>query len=68
MSQFAADWQTFRQFALAADLADGGAAAAQLHLGIDLGAAVCAILEREPDESWSPRPEAWGEAPERGAF
>ncbi|WP_428503779.1 hypothetical protein [Roseateles sp.] len=68
VSQFAADWQTFRQFALAADVADGGAAAAQLHLGIDLGAAVCAILERERDASWLPRPELWGEAPERGAF
>ena len=68
VSQFAANWESFRQFALAADLADGAAAAAQLHLGIDLGAAVCAILEREPDASWAPRPEAWGEEPERGAF
>ena len=68
VSQFAADWETFRRFALAADLSDGAAAAAERHLGIDLGAAVCAVLERDSDPSWSPRPEAWHGVPERGAF
>ena len=68
VSQFAADWDPFRQFALAADLADGAASSARQHLGIDLGAAVCAILEREPDPSWAPRPAAWHGDPERGAF
>lgn len=68
VSQFAADWEQFRPFALAANMADGGAASAQQHLGIDLGAAVCAVLEREPDPFWAPRPEAWRGDPERGAF
>lgn len=68
VSQFAADWEQFRPFALAADLADGGASSARQHLGIDLGAAVCAVLERQPDPSWAPRPQAWHDAPERGAF
>ncbi len=68
VSQFAADWEPFRQFALTADLADGAAAAAGQHLGIDLGAAVCAVLEREPDPAWAPRPRAWLGDPERGAF
>jgi hypothetical protein len=68
VSQFAAEWKQFRQFALAADVADGAASSAKQHLGIDLGAAVCAILEREPDPSWAPRSEAWRANPERGAF
>ena len=68
VSQFATDWDQFRQFALAADLADGAAASAKQHLGIDLGAAVCAVLERRPDPLWSPRPEHWHGEPERGAF
>ncbi|MGE3431236.1 MAG: hypothetical protein AB7I22_09535 [Ramlibacter sp.] len=68
VSQFAADWETFRPFALAADLADGGASAATQNLGIDLGAAVCAVLERQADPAWAPRPQAWPGDPERGAF
>ena len=54
-----ADWPTFRTFVLAADLADAGAAAAAEILGIDLGAAACALLERAPDTTWSPNPAAW---------
>jgi hypothetical protein len=68
VSQFAADWEQFRQFALAANLADGAASSAKQHLGIDLGAAVCAVFERELDSSWAPRPDAWHGDPERGAF
>lgn len=68
VSQFAADWEQFRQFALAAHLADSAASSAREHLGIDLGAAVCAVLERELDPSWAPRPEVWHGDPERGAF
>jgi len=68
VSQFAADWEQFRQFALAADLSDGAAAAAKKHLGIDLGTAVCAVLERNADPLWAPRPEGWHGDPERGAF
>lgn len=68
VSQFAANWSRFRQFALAAQLSDGAAASAETHLNVDLGAAVCAVLEREHDPSWTPRPEAWQGDPERGAF
>lgn len=68
VAQFAADWPRFRGFALAAEGADGGAAAAREHLQIDLGAAACALLEREADAAWSPRPQLWTQAPERGAF
>jgi hypothetical protein len=68
VSQFASDWDRFRRFALMADLADGAASSAKEHLGIDLGAAVCAVLERETQESWAPSPAAWLGEPERGAF
>ncbi|MBP6902271.1 MAG: hypothetical protein KBC73_19435 [Burkholderiaceae bacterium] len=68
VSEFATDWEPFREFALKADLSDAGHASASEHLGIDLGAAVCAILEREPDPSWRTAPETWADPPERGAF
>jgi hypothetical protein len=68
VAQFAADWPRFRAFARAASLDDGGSAAARTHLGLDLGAALGALLEREPDPAWTPRPETWNQAPERGAF
>ena len=68
VAEFAADWGRFRAFALAADGADAGYAAALEHLGVDLGAAVCALLELEPDAAWRPAPGAWPDAPERGAF
>lgn len=68
VSQFAADWDRFRQFANAADLADGAASSARDHLNVDLGAAVCAVLEQAPDPGWSPQPQTWDGDPERGAF
>lgn len=68
VSQFATGWDQFRQFAIAANLADGAASSAREHLGIDLGAAACAVLEQEPEPAWAPRPECWYGDPERGAF
>ena len=68
VAQFGADWERFRDFALAAHLADGGAAAAWQHLQMDLGAVACAVLAHEPDPRWAPLPEQWKEAPEKGAF
>lgn len=68
VSQFGADWARLAEFARAAGAADGGLSAARQHLGLDLGDAVCALLERDPDPAWSPRPEHWHGDPERGAF
>lgn len=68
VEQFAADWAPFAAFACAAELDDAGAAAARAHLALDLGGAVCAMLGREPDPAWSPRPQTWADSPERGAF
>jgi hypothetical protein len=58
-AQFAADWPRFRGFANMADSADGGAAAAREHLGLELGQAVCALLEREYTVAHEPEPGRW---------
>lgn len=68
VAQLGGNWERFRNFVLAADLADAGAAAAAEHLGIDLGAVVCALLENEADPAWEPNPAMWHAAPEHGAF
>ena len=61
-------WPQFRAFAREASLDDGGAAAALRHFELDLGAAVCALVERDGDRAWSPDPRRWDASPERGAF
>ena len=48
------DWASFRRFVLAANAADGGAAAASEHLGADLGELVCALLGQAHSPGWSP--------------
>lgn len=68
VSELSADWESFRRFTLSADMSDAGFASAREHLNLDLGAAVCAILELEPSEAWRPAPGRWPEPPERGAF
>ncbi|MES2582604.1 MAG: hypothetical protein V4627_07800 [Pseudomonadota bacterium] len=68
VAQLSSDWERFRNFVLAADLADAGAAAAVEHLGVEPGAVVCALLEKEPDPAWMPNPALWHAAPEHGAF
>lgn len=68
VDQFARDWDRFRAFVLAADGADGGAAAATGCLGVDLGEAVAAVLEQPGGSAWAPDPRAWSGPPERGAF
>jgi hypothetical protein len=51
--------EPFKAFVRAAHLADAGAAAAYKHLGISLGTAVCALLERTPAPDWHPEPHRW---------
>jgi hypothetical protein len=68
VAQFGASWDHFRPFVLRASAEDGGASAAAQHLGIQLGDAVAALLEREPSPHWAPNPSAWDGTPERGAF
>jgi hypothetical protein len=59
VEQLAKDWDPFREFVLHADRADGGAAAAHQHLGLDLGELVTTLLERDTPKSWSPDPTKW---------
>lgn len=59
VQQFAGDWERFRAFVLAASRADGGSAAAGKHLGVPLGAAVLALLEKPPSAEWEPDPRTW---------
>jgi hypothetical protein len=68
VEQFAAKWEPFVRFACAAHLDDAGARAAEQELGIELGEAVAAVLERPTAQGLAPRPQAWAEAPERGGF
>jgi hypothetical protein len=59
VEQLAGDWASFSRFVLRAERADAGAAAARECLGLDLGAAVTVLLERETPRSWSPDPSRW---------
>lgn len=58
-TQFAADWPRFAGFVNAADLVDGGAKAAQDHLGLSLGRIVCALLELDYNEAFEPHAQGW---------
>jgi hypothetical protein len=68
VEQLARDWEPFRRFVCSAERADGGAAAAHEHLGLDLGDVVTTLLERETPRSWAPDAPKWQGEPERGGF
>jgi hypothetical protein len=53
------DWDAFKAFANDAKMEDAGAAAARLHLGVDLGEYACALIEKEHSPAWSPDPSRW---------
>jgi hypothetical protein len=61
VDQLSADWHAFAAFARSAHFEDGGAAAASEHMRVDLGEAVAAWLERDP-EDYRPRPAEWPDA------
>lgn len=56
---FAKDWEAFKEFVLDANASDAGAASAQEHLHIDLGAVACALLEKASSSQWKPDPRTW---------
>jgi hypothetical protein len=60
--------EPFKQFVLAADGGDAGAASAKQYLETDLGGIVCALLGRQLSPEWGPDPRKWADAPERGGF
>lgn len=68
VSQLAADAERFRAFVLAADLGDGGEAAAHDHLGTSLALLAAALLEPLSAAGWSPDPARWQGEPGQGAF
>ncbi len=68
VEQFAADWESFVRFVRSARVDDAGAQAAKMELGIDLGEAVAAVLERPSTRGLAPLPQVWAAAPERGGF
>jgi hypothetical protein len=55
VAQFVRDWGQFRNFVLAADWRDAGAAAATEHLGISLGEIASRFLEQSDAAVWEPR-------------
>jgi len=61
----AEDFDAFRAFANAADMADAGDAAALKFLGYPVGNLAEAVLGEGP---WQPRPELWKDGIERGQF
>jgi hypothetical protein len=68
VEQLSKHWGPFQKFVLAADRADAGVAAGREHLGIDLGAYVCAILQKEDCSLFTPDPTTWDSEPEKGGF
>lgn len=54
VEQLAKTWEPFTAFVANASQEDAGAQAAREAMGIELGAMVCALLQREPDSAWSP--------------
>jgi hypothetical protein len=68
VAQFSSEWEVFRSFVLEASLSDAGALAARQHLGLELGTAVAAVLEKVSDQGCHPNPESWDAPPETGAF
>ena len=54
VKQFSADWDSFKSFVLAAHAHDAGAEAASLYLGVDLGVAVCSLMDKPNHLAWKP--------------
>jgi len=54
VAQMGRSWPAFERFAQAAGRGDAGAASARSHLGLDLGAYVALMCEREPPSAGQP--------------
>jgi hypothetical protein len=55
VEQFSTDWDSFKAFVLAAHARDAGAEAASLYLGVDLGVAVCSLMDEPNLPAWKPK-------------
>ena len=56
VEQLGKSWESFQRFVAQARREDAGAAAAAEHLGVDLGAYVCALFEKTDPPAWKPLP------------
>ena len=65
MGLVASDFDLFRLFANAADIADSGDAAERKHLSYPVARLAEAVLGKGP---WQPKPETWKEGVEREQF
>ncbi|XDF34855.1 hypothetical protein RBH89_21995 [Paracidovorax avenae] len=54
VEHFGKTWEEFERFVQHARREDAGASSAQEHLGVDLGACVCALLGKPASDAWSP--------------
>jgi hypothetical protein len=54
VEKLAGNWDTFQHFVLAAQRTDAGSQAAFEKLHLDLGACVCALLEKPYSQNWQP--------------
>jgi hypothetical protein len=59
VEHFAKDWARFSQFVQTVSNIDAGHEAAHAALELDLGECVCALLDLEESETWSPNPVLW---------
>jgi len=59
VQEMSREWSTFAAFVRAAGRQDAGDAAARRQLGMDLGASVCALFDKDPSPRWSPDSRAW---------
>lgn len=59
VEHFAKDWTRFSQFVQTVARIDAGHQAAHTSLELDLGECVCALLDLEESETWSPNPVLW---------
>jgi len=56
VEQFSSDWTRFAAFVNEAQFEDAGAGSARRHLGLSLGEAVAALLERDSGARFEPQP------------
>ena len=68
VEHLAREGAAFAAFVRQAQRSDAGVQAAAEQLSVDLGAWVSALLDQTPGLPWSPQPQRWLQAPERGGF
>lgn len=68
VEQLGKHWESFAAFVSQASRDDAGAKAAREALGIELGAMVCALLQRDKHPAWEPSPTHWEDPMSHGSI